>query len=146
MSYESTMFLRRDVKQLPHTGKILIEGFQYEMPSIAKSLVRQDYGISIPDTVTCLYAQVGPKIITIHTADLEEGTVREEVERREGREATFFFYRNARRTLFTLDCTKVADAISRNREAEKVKEENQPKQAKSKPTAKAPVAIDLSWL
>ena len=131
---------------LPHRGELLQPGYQYHIPPIARAMVRDEYGFQIPEVCICMHKKAGETIITTIVANVDEGTVYESVQRNEARPATFYFYARGKKTLFTLDCVAVHDAVQRRRDAEKVRDENETKAPKAPKAKKPEVKIDLAWL
>jgi hypothetical protein len=145
MNFTSSVYTPVKYLDLPHRGELLQPGYQYIIPPIARAMVRDEYGFQIPEVCICMHKKTGETIITTIVANVDEATVTSTTTRNEARSATFYFYARHKKTLFTLDCERVHDAVLRTRDAEKVKEEHEKAAPKPK-KAKEVVFVDLSAL
>ena len=145
MSFNESVYTKVKYLDLPHTGSLLQPGYQYIIPPLARAMVRDEYGFQIPEVCVCMHKKTGEIVVTTIVANVDEATVNVTTQRCEARTATFYFYARHKKTLFTLDCERVRDAILRNRDAEKVKEEHE-KSAPKQKKAKEVVFVDLATL
>lgn len=148
-----------DLKQLPSDSHALVSGYQYYIPSQARKLVKEMFGIDVPNVATCLSNKQDAHTITTVRRYDKSGKVSFSIEKHPDCDPVFKCWLSLNnQPRFTLDCEKVAEMIRNSTEADTISNQTEvdillgrvdkPKTSRTPKTKEkvTPVEVDLSIL